>query len=153
MQWGTPQVFALFEATLADTQWLEDILAPRMRTWLAHHPESGSKLILDAPLGNLQCKYMGELSPNEHLFKLFSSADVSDAELFTKAFNLTVREAEVLLWIAHGKTNREIAQILEMSPRTVNKHLEQVFKKMGVENRTAAASVSIRMLSESGRLG
>ena len=51
------------------------------------------------------------------------------------------------LWIANGKTNREIGQILEMSPRTVNKHLEQVFRKMNVENRTAAAANAIRVLA------
>jgi DNA-binding CsgD family transcriptional regulator len=53
----------------------------------------------------------------------------------------------VLLWIANGKTNREIGQILDMSPRTVNKHLEQVFRKLGVENRTAAAASAIRVLA------
>ena len=53
----------------------------------------------------------------------------------------------MLLWIANGKTNREIAQILGMSPRTVNKHLEQVFRKLGVENRTSAAAIAIRLLA------
>ncbi len=53
----------------------------------------------------------------------------------------------MLLWIANGKTNREIAQILGMSPRTVNKHLEQVFRKLGVENRTSAAASAIRLLA------
>ena len=51
-------------------------------------------------------------------------------------------------WIAQGKTNREIGLILEISPRTVNKHLEQVFGKVGVENRTTAASVAIRLIAE-----
>ena len=62
-------------------------------------------------------------------------------------FELTLRESDVLLWIANGKTNREIGQILDMSPRTVNKHLEQVFRKLGVENRTAAAASAIRLLA------
>ena len=53
----------------------------------------------------------------------------------------------MLLWIANGKTNREIGQILEMSPRTVNKHLEQVFRKLGVENRTSAAAAAIKCLA------
>ncbi len=51
------------------------------------------------------------------------------------------------LWIAQGKTNREIGQILSLSPRTVNKHLEQVFRKLGVENRTAAAAMALRCLT------
>jgi DNA-binding NarL/FixJ family response regulator len=54
---------------------------------------------------------------------------------------LTGREAEVLSWLAKGKTNRDIADILGMSPRTVNKHLEHIFEKLGVETRTAAAAL------------
>ncbi|MBR0567259.1 response regulator [Azoarcus sp. L1K30] len=58
--------------------------------------------------------------------------------------SLTRREAEVLSWVAKGKTNRDIADILGMSPRTVNKHLEHVFEKLGVETRAAAAALAIR---------
>jgi hypothetical protein len=46
----------------------------------------------------------------------------------------------VLTWVAEGKTNGEIGIILEMRPRTVAKHLERIFRKLGVETRTAAAS-------------
>lgn len=59
---------------------------------------------------------------------------------------LTPRETEVLAWIAKGKTNRDIAEILGMSPRTVNKHLEHVFEKLGVETRAAAAALASRAL-------
>ena len=58
--------------------------------------------------------------------------------------DLTRREAEVLSWLAKGKTNRDIAEILGMSPRTVNKHLEHVYAKLGVETRTSAAAVLAR---------
>ena len=53
---------------------------------------------------------------------------------------LTNRENDVLHWIAAGKSNREMAEILGLSPGTVSKHLEHIFQKLGVENRTAAAS-------------
>jgi len=59
---------------------------------------------------------------------------------------LTPRETEVLSWIAKGKTNRDVADILGMSPRTVNKHLEHVFEKLGVETRAAAAALATREL-------
>ena len=59
---------------------------------------------------------------------------------------LTPRETEVLSWIAKGKTNRDVADILGMSPRTVNKHLEHVFEKLGVETRAAAAALASREL-------
>lgn len=55
-------------------------------------------------------------------------------------FGLTRREAEVLYWVAQGKTNAEIGIILGVRPRTVQKHLEHIFEKLGVESRTAAAA-------------
>ena len=58
------------------------------------------------------------------------------------AFKLTAREAEVLYWVVQGKTNRDIGEILGTSPRTVHKHLEHVFGKLGVETRTAAAGLA-----------
>jgi DNA-binding CsgD family transcriptional regulator len=70
----------------------------------------------------------------------------ADAILLKEKLGLTTREAEVLLWIARGKSNRDIGQILGMSPRTVNKHLEQVYVKLGVENRAAAAATAVRHL-------
>ena len=48
--------------------------------------------------------------------------------------------------IARGKSNRDIAEILTLSPRTVNKHLEQIYAKLGVENRTSAAALAVRTL-------
>ncbi len=54
-------------------------------------------------------------------------------------YGLTAREREILRWLAAGKSNAEIAAILAIRPRTVHKHLEHVFAKLGVENRTAAA--------------
>lgn len=62
------------------------------------------------------------------------------AETLADTFGLTEREAEVILWVAKGKTNRDISLILSMSPRTVNKHLEHIYIKLGVETRTAAAN-------------
>ena len=53
-------------------------------------------------------------------------------------FALTRREAEVLRWVAAGKTDRDVALLLACSPRTVHKHLQRVYAKLGVETRTAA---------------
>ncbi len=61
--------------------------------------------------------------------------------------SLTQRETEVLSWIAKGKTNRDVGDILGVSPRTVNKHLEHVFEKLGVETRAAAAALASRELN------
>jgi DNA-binding NarL/FixJ family response regulator len=53
---------------------------------------------------------------------------------------LTQRQSEVLSWVARGKTNAEIAKILSLKTGTIGKYLERIFPKLGVENRTAAAS-------------
>lgn len=57
---------------------------------------------------------------------------------FVERLGLTRREVEVLRWVTDGKTNTEIGQILGMSPRTVQKHLQHIFEKLGVSTRTAA---------------
>ena len=51
---------------------------------------------------------------------------------------LTKREKQVLFWIVEGKTNGDIGKILEISPRTVEKHCESIFRKLGIENRYSA---------------
>lgn len=55
---------------------------------------------------------------------------------------LSRREADVLRWVAEGKTNIEIGIILDVSPRTIGKHLERIFRKLDVETRTAAVAVA-----------
>ncbi len=62
-------------------------------------------------------------------------------------FGLTQRESEVLVWISRGKSNRDIGDILGLSPRTVNKHLEQVYAKLGVENRASAAIRAVQAMA------
>ena len=56
---------------------------------------------------------------------------------------LTAREREVLEWLGAGKTDKDIAAILAISPRTVQKHLQRIYEKLGVENRTAAVMRAI----------
>jgi DNA-binding NarL/FixJ family response regulator len=90
----------------------------------------------------LRLHYMGELAPGEFLLRLAKEAGTSLPPEFSSELGLTTREGEVLAWLSKGKTNRDIAQILGLSPRTVDKHLEQIYAKLGVENRTAAAAVA-----------
>ena len=66
------------------------------------------------------------------------------------AFALTGKEAEVLYWVAQGKINRDIADILGSSPATVKKHLERIHAKLGVETRTAAAALALGRLRQGG---
>jgi DNA-binding CsgD family transcriptional regulator len=62
--------------------------------------------------------------------------------------NLTSREAEVLYWLCMGKANRDIADILGISYRTVDKHLEHLFVKINVESRASAVASSVRILED-----
>jgi DNA-binding CsgD family transcriptional regulator len=66
-----------------------------------------------------------------------------------QSLGLTKREAEVLFWISHGKRNSEIGQILGARTRTIAKHLEKIFVKLGVETRTAAANAALEVLHSS----
>jgi DNA-binding CsgD family transcriptional regulator len=63
---------------------------------------------------------------------------------------LTPREAEVLLWVAQGKSNAEIATILATAEGTIKKHLQHVFEKLHVESRSAASLLALECLSKVG---
>ena len=150
--WATP------EAQLLLNQYshhqVQDViqLDERLRCWLSSGLE-GHDLVLS--LENnlfLSVYYFKQTEEDEYLLKIQSPDVAVDPSLLEKGLKITYREAEVLLWIAHGKTNREVAEILNMSPRTVNKHLEQMYPKMGAHNRTTAASIAIQMIL-GGRIG
>jgi DNA-binding NarL/FixJ family response regulator len=69
------------------------------------------------------------------------------AENSLGSLGLTPREAEVLTWIAQGKSNYEIGMILTACTGTICKHVEHILAKLNVENRTAAAVVAIAALA------
>jgi DNA-binding response OmpR family regulator/DNA-binding CsgD family transcriptional regulator len=83
-------------------------------------------------------------SDDDWLIVMREVSDAAIVEAVLQTFKLTMREAEVLYWVVKGKTNRDIGDILGSSPATVKKHLEHVFEKLGVETRTAAASLAIK---------
>lgn len=85
----------------------------------------------------------------ECLLRLVEGRETPQSSVLKTHLPVSDREAQVLNWIAQGKSNRDIADILEMSPRTVNKHLERIFRKIGVENRTSAAVIALKYLSQS----
>ncbi len=77
------------------------------------------------------------------------SPDFSSPEPLT-TLGLSPREAEVLLWVAQGKTNPEIGSILGISEETVKKHMKQVLATLAVETRTAAALRALEVLQAPG---
>ncbi|WP_020167126.1 MULTISPECIES: response regulator transcription factor [Methylotenera] len=85
-------------------------------------------------------------SDEQWVIVLREESDTAQIEALMLTFKLTKRESEVLYWAIKGKTSRDIGDILSSSPRTINKHLEHVFVKLGVETRTAAASLAASKL-------
>jgi DNA-binding response OmpR family regulator/DNA-binding CsgD family transcriptional regulator len=91
--------------------------------------------------------FLSRTGPDEYLYRLTESGGGQEEIFLRQYLALTTREAEVLIWIARGKSNRDIADILNISPRTVNKHLEQIFTKLGVENRASATALAVGALA------
>jgi len=148
IMWATPQAQKLLADTLAVDADDDFVLPDPMPQWLdqARKSKAGSKAAAMAAFpGNeqLRLQYMGKLGPNEFLLRLAKDSGAETPAEFSSELGLTTREGEVLQWLSKGKTNRDIAQILGLSPRTVDKHLEQIYSKLGVENRTAAAAIAV----------
>ena len=81
---------------------------------------------------------------DEILLRFSKGQGAEGSTQFIQEFGLTARESEVLSWLSKGKANRDIAQILGLSPRTVDKHLEQIYARLGVENQAAATAIAVK---------
>jgi DNA-binding NarL/FixJ family response regulator len=104
---------------------------------------SVTELLFNLPQGRLAVRNMGRVGIDETMLLLEQrAAHLAPPSRLGNAV-LTPRETEVLSWITKGKTNRDIADILGMSHRTVSKHLEHIFEKLGIETRAAAAAVGL----------
>ena len=146
--WSTPQAASLLKRVLGvfDTEsasWRTDV-RPRLSDVVEQR--ASDRVIVAMGGATIQASLIGEAGSGEFLLHLSDGAAANDHTLLKQKLELTAREAEVLLWTAQGKSNRDIAEILDCSPRTVNKHLEQIYSKLGVENRTAAAAIAVRLL-------
>lgn len=97
--------------------------------------------------GGMRLSFVGVPAPDELLLRIAPHAPRPEMVLKDR-LDLTLREAEVLLWISYGKATRDIADILGLSPRTVDKHLEQIYNKLGLANRASAASLAARLIGE-----
>jgi DNA-binding NarL/FixJ family response regulator len=91
--------------------------------------------------------FLSRTGGDEFLYRLTETGGGQEEACLRQYLSLTTREAEVLIWIGRGKSNRDISEILGISPRTVNKHLEQIFTKLGVENRASAAALAVGALA------
>ena len=140
--WRSPQA----------TRWLDEAfssandVAEQTAAWLKAAAAQG-EATAPLPAGRrLLARHMGQSGFSEATLLLSVATADTNAAPRQPDVPLTPRETEVLSWLAKGKTNRDIADILGMSPRTVNKHLEHIFEKLGVETRSAATAVAGRLL-------
>ena len=141
--WATRVAEELLESTGADLESWQPVLSRDLPSWLTRSPERNATLRLTSEQAEVSVRYLGRPLPGEYLMRFVLNEEVAARQALQAAFDLTDRETQVLFWLSRGKTNQEIAQIIEMSPRTVNKHLEPVFRKLGVENRTAAVATAL----------
>ena len=144
--WQTPLSRKLLKEYFATG---EDESPSRLLDWIADADaarrdgrEPNGLLIADGTR-RLLATFHDQTGDQEWLVVLREENDASAIESLIAVFRLTQREAEVLYWVTLGKTSKDIGDILGSSPRTVNKHLEHVFEKLGVETRTSAANLAM----------
>jgi DNA-binding CsgD family transcriptional regulator len=118
--------------------------------WLQPATQGRDLRPLSTPCGarQLVCTLQGRTPDDDWLVVLREVSDAATVEATMQAFGLTLRESEVLYWVAKGKTNRDIGDILGSSPATVKKHLERIYEKLGVETRTAAAAMAMQRVRQ-----
>jgi DNA-binding CsgD family transcriptional regulator len=148
--WSTPKARQLLAEVFCVAGEVTSV-PPSLFTQLMQLRSQGTnaqaRLLVDVGGRKLEMSVMSPIGPDELLFRLTELSTTADEQRLQSLLALTTRESEVLLWISRGKANREIGEILAISPRTVNKHLEQIFVKLGVENRASAAARAIKALA------
>jgi DNA-binding NarL/FixJ family response regulator len=143
--WFTPQAYRLVEERFRAPDEDRLRLPPAVIEWLrgkvsgAPSP-GGDEIAVETAGAQLRIGFAGATDRGELILRISAVATSDRTAALRARFALTRREAEVASWIAQGKSNRDVAAILSLSPRTVDKHLEVIFSKMGVENRTALAA-------------
>lgn len=150
LSWCTPKAKQLLSELMPDGNASTPCLPASIVTQLLQTRSvaaSSGRLTLQVGERRLEISLVSRIGHDEILFRVAEINTRADEQVLQTRLSLTSRESEVLLWISRGKSNREIGEILSISPRTVNKHLEQVFVKLGVENRAAAAARAVRLLA------
>jgi len=147
--WCTPKARQLLAELFPSTSDHHASLPAAMMGQLMQLRSEGgnTRLLVDVNGRKVEISVLSPIGPDELLFRLTELSTTADEQQLQQTLSLTSRESEVLLWISRGKANREIGEILAISPRTVNKHLEQIFVKLGVENRASAAARAVRALA------
>src|SRR3546814_20803184 len=86
----------------------------------------------------IEITHLGRGLGSDYLFRLAELREGMEAAALQRALGLTPRESDVLFWIAQGNSNPDASVILNISTRTVNKHLAQIYLKLLVDNRASS---------------
>ena len=132
-----------------------DGLPDVVRRWTKHRDEALTGIQAPSPLvvDKNEKRLTVRVVPDGDRILLLLTEELTEMRPEALAYmGLTRREADVLTWVSRGKTNLEIAVILEISGRTAQKHLEHVFQKLGVESRTSAAACAWEAMKNSNRM-
>lgn len=138
--WRSPQAVRCLEAAFGPDG------AQASQAWLQSAHERAEIEAAMPDHSRLVARHLGQSGISESMLVLHIAPAQTGATARHPDVPLTPRETEVLSWLAKGKTNRDIADILGMSHRTVNKHLEHIFRKLGVETRSAATAIAGQLL-------
>lgn len=157
--WQTPLARKLLQAYfgMTDAGSASTEVPQQLLKWLQTQSELATQGQAPKPLAlvdgarQLVINLQERTADEDWLIVMREVSDTAVVEAMMQHFRLTLREAEVLYWVVKGKTNRDIGDILGSSPATVKKHLEHVYEKLGVETRTAAASLAMSKVGELAR--
>jgi len=145
----------LLIAYLGNAPNLDRELPEAIRTWVRHElarqeigddvPPPADTLVIEGLIGQLVVRFLpaGDLVDDGLL--LLEERAVPDSRNL-RALGLSPREAEVLTLVSQGKSDAAVADVLVVSQRTVQKHLERIYDKLGVRTRTAAAALAFQQL-------
>lgn len=125
---------------------LPDAVRGTVERLLVRSSTQGASAKIDRGETTLELVIISQYRENEVLIRLNELNPKADVLKLQQRLSLTDREAEVLLWISYGKSNGMISEVLLISSRTVQKHLERIYEKLGVETRAAAAAMAIKVL-------
>jgi len=170
IKWATPQALRMLEKLSGANAVAAEVkaggldpmapaaieLPPEVRAWLSRNGLSSTALyesiVVAAHDTKMRFRLLSRLREDEILLVIQQAAPIeverAGVSKLQKRFGLTSREAEVLYWLSCGKSNRDIAEILGISYRTADKHLEHVYTKIGVESRSGAIAASVRSLDD-----
>jgi transcriptional regulator EpsA len=139
----------------ADAEWIETAERNELVNVAAHGMRASDGRIasffsfsrVGVPFGPRLSRRLRLLLPHLHetLNRVLIEEGRGAIRVVRSESRVTPREAEILRWIRDGKTNRDIADILGLSPYTVKNHVKKITKKMGVANRSHAVARAFSM--------